>query len=55
MIVKLTLQLRVLPDTAQAARLLQTMERVNEAATFAAQCGFDAGVFSQMASLPTPT
>ena len=46
-VVKLTLQLRVLPDTAQAARLLQTMERVNEAATFAAQCGFDAGVFSQ--------
>ena len=37
----------LLPDAEQAARLLSTMERVNEAATFAARCGFDAGVFSQ--------
>jgi IS605 OrfB family transposase len=44
---KLTLQLQVLPDGAQSARLLATMERANEAATFAARCGFDAGVFSQ--------
>jgi putative transposase len=45
--VKLTLQLRILPDTEQSARLLATMERVNEAATFAARLGFDASVFSQ--------
>jgi IS605 OrfB family transposase len=45
--VKLTLQLRLLPDAEQSARLLATMERVNEAATFASRCGFDAGVFSQ--------
>ena len=44
---KLTLQLQVLPDAAQTARLLATMERTNEAATFAARCGFDAKVFSQ--------
>ena len=44
---KLTLQLKVLPDAAQAARLLATMERVNEAATFAAQVGFSAKVFNQ--------
>jgi predicted transposase len=45
--VKLTLQLQLLPDAEQRRRLLETMERVNEAATFAAQCGFKAGVFSQ--------
>jgi putative transposase len=45
--VKLTLQLCVLPDAEQATRLLETMERTNEAATFAARKGFDAGVFSQ--------
>ena len=44
---KLTLQLQVVPDAAQTARLLETMERVNDAASFAARCGFDAGVFSQ--------
>ena len=44
---KLTLQLRLLPNAEQSARLLSTMERVNEAATFAARCGFDSGVFSQ--------
>jgi len=45
--VKLTLQLQLLPDGEQRARLLATMERVNEAATFAARKGFEAGVFSQ--------
>jgi IS605 OrfB family transposase len=45
--VKLTLQLQILPDAEQRRRLLETMERVNEAATFAAQCGFKAKVFSQ--------
>jgi IS605 OrfB family transposase len=45
--VKLTIQLQVLPDVGQRQRLLETMERTNEAATFAARKGFDAGVFSQ--------
>lgn len=44
---KLTLQLRILPDSEQRKALLATMERANQAATFAAKCGFDAGVFSQ--------
>lgn len=44
---KLTLQLQLLPDADQRIRLLETMERVNQAATFAARCGFEAGVFSQ--------
>ncbi|HEY3411872.1 MAG TPA: transposase [Armatimonadota bacterium] len=44
---KLTLQLQVLPDAEQRQRLFLTMENVNEAATFAAKCGFDAKVFSQ--------
>lgn len=44
---KLTLQLRLLPDAAQAKRLLETMECANEAATFAARKGFNAKVFSQ--------
>ena len=46
-VLKLTLQLQILPDAEQAKRLLETMERVNAAATFAARCGFYAGVFSQ--------
>jgi putative transposase len=45
--VKLTLQLQVLPDTQQRRKLLETMERFNDAATFAAKCGFNAKVFSQ--------
>jgi IS605 OrfB family transposase len=45
--VKLTLQLQLLPDAEQRQRLLLTMEKSNEAATFAARCGFDAKVFSQ--------
>lgn len=44
---KLTLQLRLLPDSEQSNRLLLTMEKANEAATFAAKCGFEAKVFSQ--------
>ncbi len=44
---KLTLQLRLVPDAGQCTRLLATIERANEAATFAARKGFDAKVFSQ--------
>lgn len=44
---KLTLQLRLVPNTEQSKRLLETMERFNQAATFAARCGFDAGLFYQ--------
>jgi len=44
---KLTLQLKLLPTPEQARALLVTMERFNEAASLAAQVGFDAGVFSQ--------
>ena len=44
---KLTLQMQVLPDSGQRPVLLDTMERFNEAASFAARVGFDAGVFSQ--------
>lgn len=44
---KLTLQLQLLPAPNQRVTLLATMEHFNEAATFAAQVGFEAGVFSQ--------
>ncbi len=44
---KLTIQLQLLPSQEQAALLLTTMQRFNEAATFAARLAFDAGVFSQ--------
>jgi IS605 OrfB family transposase len=44
---KLTLQLKLLPTAEQAIALLDTMRRFNEAATFAARVGFDAGVFSR--------
>ena len=44
---KLTLQLRLVPDAEQSKRLMETMERSNAAATFAARIGFDAKVFSQ--------
>ena len=44
---KLTLQVQLLPDADQKAVLLATMARFNEAATFAARAGFEAGVFSQ--------
>jgi putative transposase len=45
-VVKLTLQVQLLPDTQQRKRLLLTMEKANQAATFAAKCGFEAKVFS---------
>ena len=44
---KLTLQLHLIPTAEQKAVLLSTMERFNEAASFAARVGFEAGVFSQ--------
>jgi IS605 OrfB family transposase len=43
---KLTLQLKLLPTAEQADALRDTMRRFNEAATFAAEQGFAAGVFS---------
>jgi putative transposase len=43
----LTLQLSLVADAGQSALLLATMERFNEAATFAAKVGFDAKVYSQ--------
>jgi putative transposase len=45
---KLTLQLQLLPTADQKADLLATMARFNEAATFAARVGFDAGIFGQV-------
>lgn len=45
---KLTLQLQLLPTADQKADLLTTMARFNEAATFAAKVGFDAGIFGQV-------
>ena len=44
---KLTLQLKLLPTPEQAEVLLDTMRRFNAAATFAAEQGFAAGVFSK--------
>ena len=44
---KLTIQLRLLPDDGQKALLIATMERFNAAASFAAKAGFEAEVFSQ--------
>jgi putative transposase len=44
---KLTLQLQLLPSAEQKALLLQTMERFNEAASYAAGVGFATKVFSQ--------
>lgn len=43
----LTLQLALHPDAAQRANLLATMERYNQAATFAAGLAFEAKVYSQ--------
>lgn len=45
---KLTLQLQLLPTAAQKADLLTTMARFNDAATFAAWVGFEAGIFGQV-------
>jgi putative transposase len=44
---KLTIRLQLVPTAEQAALLRTTMERFNEAATFAAKAGFEAGVFAQ--------
>lgn len=44
---KLTIQLQLLPAPDQKPNLLATMERFNEAATFAAKLGFEHVVFSQ--------
>lgn len=44
---KLTLQLQLLPNAEEEPVLLATMERFNEAATFAAEVGFEAEVYSQ--------
>ena len=43
---KLTLQLQLLPTPEQTAALLRTLRQFNAAATFAAEQGFAAGVFS---------
>jgi IS605 OrfB family transposase len=45
---KLTLQLQLLPAPEQKADLLTTMERFNEAASFAAEQGFAAKLFGQV-------
>ena len=45
---KLTLQLQLLPTVGQKTDLLDTMERFNEAATFAAKVGFEAKVYGQV-------
>ena len=44
---KLTIRLKLLPTAEQKVELLDTMERFNAAASFAARVGFDAEVFSQ--------
>jgi putative transposase len=44
---KLTLQLQLLPTDEQKPVLLDTIERFNQAASFAARVGFEAGVSSQ--------
>lgn len=43
---RLTLQLKLLPDAGQAKALLTAMRAFNAAATFAAKAGWDAEVFS---------
>lgn len=45
---KLTLQLQLLPTPDQKSELRTTMERFNQAATFAAKIGFEAGIFGQV-------
>jgi putative transposase len=44
---KLTIRLKLLPTTEPEPILVDTMARFNAAASFAAQVGFQAGVFSQ--------
>lgn len=46
-VVRLTLQLRLLPTAKQSAQLRATMRAFNAAASYAARAGFAAGVFSQ--------
>lgn len=46
---KLTLQLKLLPTPEQHTALLETMHAFNAAASYAAQVGFQAHVFSQQA------
>lgn len=46
---KLTLQLKLVPTSEQHTSLLATMRAFNAAASYAAQVGFDAHVFSQQA------
>ena len=45
---KLTLQLQLLPSDEQAGDILATMERFNEAASFAARVGFEAKAHGQV-------
>lgn len=45
---KLTSQIRLLPDSTQATALLATMKAVNAAATYAAKIGFDLKVYGQV-------
>jgi IS605 OrfB family transposase len=45
---KLTLQLQLLPTAEQAAELLETMERFNAAASFAARVGLEHKVYGQV-------
>ena len=45
---RLTLQLQLLPTPEQKAALLETMERFNQAATYAAEVGFRDKVFGQV-------
>jgi IS605 OrfB family transposase len=45
---KLTLQLQLLPDADQKAQLLETMERFNAAASFAAKVGLEHKVYGQV-------
>jgi IS605 OrfB family transposase len=44
---KLTLQIQVLPSVEQRQYLLDTIQAFNDAASYAAKIGFEAGVFSQ--------
>ncbi len=46
---KLTLQLKLVPTAEQHTALLETMHAFNAAASYAAQVGFEAHVFSQQA------
>src|SRR5439155_26561869 len=47
-IASMKLALQLLPAPEQAADLLATMQRFNQAASFAAKVGFEAGVFGQV-------